>query len=1693
MAEEQDFVFELGDTVAINTARYGVVIGRIYYRDADLIRILPQGVSDRLYDFPINSDDGEFSSELGFKDARWISKNPLQTFVEQEDLQAGQYFETFTANGEPGPIFKIKSVNVDDDEILVEDDTGADMEITFGYIGIPLDYPFAVIRVREPPATTNNDTEDNSVGINIDKPYEAEINEANNDITTSADAIAQGLEDVTAAAAKATEALTQGEQLDEDDEFEIKEIGEIIVPVFEQQQIIPTTQRRYPDALQKADALQDFTSMLTIQQQQNPEELRKVRELTETYYSLKRDLIEFNQEKNVYEGIKQQSVTYLSELIDTTDVPLRRPVLDVNKRVFEVVNDKMQWPLTAITESVITNEIDSTLTNTHDGLNVENFKHFIDVIAESIDYKAQALAPSRDIFWKRDRRTHNAIGKPFKPVVKDGLQFTAKKDTEFFRADIPDLENPSIEGLLPGGKQKGQYQPDTVYIGQVPMSLNRAISSIYKRNPISGKEIHISPESATIRADILFPLYYAPYLGSTRTGLVALDSMYALKQPTTMKNILKNSGQISDVPQADSILAIGVSGNTLGNIKITDYISPLKLEGFGPAHLMRTLRQLGVDKYEINEELAEIIFNKIQNNIGIVKVYIKRIREELGRASDSKPKSDNLINEVKTWLIEGALQKDSFLAELTEKFRKQYSNLTGSDYALIAFLYAKEPDLFMAIAGDQADSMASERVNAERRLYKKLVTEELQAERLVKEAGIAPTPNTCEHVKPLYDIKGLDNDHDRYLLLHKLLNRYQGLRDGNFLNCAVCARELICIHDLIKLKMYMHPSQADVLRKELLLNFSGPVVGDNYTCRNCGQSLGEIEFDNNIQFDDQGRPIMGRAAIVDEDAIKEEERANSINYAPTYDRLKDFGSDTRNKIYRALKEVTYRVGIYPNDDEYNEMIRVIDNTLNGMVSRETYVIKAREMAAQGKKVQDYDVFVQREFVVQVCAQLVLHVQTRVPDYTIHYALPGCKKPGFNGYPLGAENDYTCIEYISCAIGSIMKNEDPWNQTGLQKLSENQRIEYLKAKTIIAIKQQLQNIDTQQALANKRKYIQEIYGLGSTGQDEISEFFLPPQRIIKSTDAQKAETIVIPEVNTHMTTVARAAIWIQKANVIAKEEGSQKGDIIVGSPFIRGSTAFSDVYVPQGFWMKKEHRLPELPKRELIMGALATRMVVPFVPRPLQNVLINAPENLYFVLFQNVCYQGPRKGYPHELLFDHKCMHCGFLMTPFNESREDVDVNQKLGAILKQLSEMERKRVDHFKTLFEQQGIQINQETFTDLLDQTHRNFSVKPFKPSVHKGVFDALREFALLDPPPVPGWAAVMENLITSFANLRPDSTLADITEALSELSRLGKDAYDIISNKINEKDILSALQNILTFESGNFQEKPTEIAEIINSYFVIPYQRLLNNVDPATLRKLSPDLYNRIKNSQSHVEDINFIIDSNNVVLRQFSSDFANNRNEFAKAKLRMFISQISQIPALLRKVRIENLMPNIHNGAERTFRYLIQSLIYGPISQLLNPNELPSTKYAQTAAQAIKDAGSARLLNQIVSLTLKRYNSEKLVYSADMIQQLLEDRAEKERMEVLEGFDRLSAEEKAVEMEFKQLGLGKYGLSGTNAVRNYNTERYEIEKIERRNAGNEEFNLDHLDPNYYEISGGRQRRVDVGEGYDTGYVDEDDTGEY
>jgi uncharacterized protein YuzE len=56
-SNENSILIELGDRISIDSNQYGKITGIVYYRDNDLIRILPEGVSNKLYDFPLIDND----------------------------------------------------------------------------------------------------------------------------------------------------------------------------------------------------------------------------------------------------------------------------------------------------------------------------------------------------------------------------------------------------------------------------------------------------------------------------------------------------------------------------------------------------------------------------------------------------------------------------------------------------------------------------------------------------------------------------------------------------------------------------------------------------------------------------------------------------------------------------------------------------------------------------------------------------------------------------------------------------------------------------------------------------------------------------------------------------------------------------------------------------------------------------------------------------------------------------------------------------------------------------------------------------------------------------------------------------------------------------------------------------------------------------------------------------------------------------------------------------------------------------------------------------------------------------------------------------------------------------------------------------------------------------------------------------
>jgi hypothetical protein len=154
-----DEAFELGDRVLLLGGQIDKLQGRIYYIDESLIRILPDGVSDRLVDIPIV--DGDLDPALEIEHLYSLSKRTTPAFVSQISANVGEIAQTFGENGTPGPSYKIKTINEGTDSLILVDETGDETEVNFNFTGIPQDLPFAVLRPRAlPDADTGEEVEE---------------------------------------------------------------------------------------------------------------------------------------------------------------------------------------------------------------------------------------------------------------------------------------------------------------------------------------------------------------------------------------------------------------------------------------------------------------------------------------------------------------------------------------------------------------------------------------------------------------------------------------------------------------------------------------------------------------------------------------------------------------------------------------------------------------------------------------------------------------------------------------------------------------------------------------------------------------------------------------------------------------------------------------------------------------------------------------------------------------------------------------------------------------------------------------------------------------------------------------------------------------------------------------------------------------------------------------------------------------------------------------------------------------------------------------------------------------------------------------------------------------------------------------------------------------------------------------------
>jgi len=1565
LTEEDALDFELGDSVYVLGGKLDGTRGRIYYLDADLLRILPDGVSDRLVD--INIVDGDLDPKLAIEKLYLLVKRAAPAFVSQIDAQVGQIADTFSATGELGLQYTIKSINEAEDSLVLEDETEGELPIEFEFRGIPQDAPFSVLRPRALPSAKN-------------LPVEG-----------------------------AVEAEPEPEPDAEEFEF-LAELEEEIVGMKE----IPSTQLFYPDIVQRNDMFREMLEAIPLASQKNVKQQRDLRLLVEQCMLLRNEAVSyaFTGEPN---GKLSTSFQTILELLDAAPPALSRPIMDVKRTLYMDHSEEGDDP----------KEVPGKL----------EIKYIHDVLVESMDFMERELGaaagapeamPPWFVGWERY----------FKQYMRtwlnsaDGTVF--KEDKEFLRAEFKgslvredpiketeDGRERTLEKETDGLGVLGPTKSGRDIILQVPpsgitkvgLSLMKGLGARSTRLKERDARRIETADEGLIEGQLLFPLSVQRDLGLIRSGRLSKDISLSHGSTRTILQIIKDLSGVPTQATTGGIVSIGTNGNTSGNINLEDWIRSQPIYPTGMADALIDLKSLGLAQKEFTVAQQEVILEKINQVRALVKQYIIEEHElSVKKIADLRLENKTFLEGESLEQFMAVLTEEPLLASRVAEIRARIPAYKDNDIALTAGLLDTVAQLFLTAFAGVPGPLAKERHRRVRDQFLEALRIGLARATKKANAGIEPQPNRCAHVGSLKAIKKVSDPVERILLLARLIARFSSGRKDNWLNCSVCNQHLLCYHEELQMQEFVRPRERETLHKELLLTFSGGVFQGKYMCSNCGQSINDIEFDQGLEYDDSGKPMSGRAVLIDKDAEAEDDIDMVLGGPAEAPEALEFATDVQTLVYKTARQILDRVGIYADRDSYKRIVERVESEIQKQPSREQYAKRVSEKKAQGTKSIDYDVLINRILVSATGAHALLEAQTHVPGYVLRTKLQGCKA-GLSGYPVGSEKDRTGLEYFSCAIAGLKINETPWNLTGFLRESSDKKRQDIIAKSIESIlTEALKTALVQQRIMEKRAYLEKLYGSAEFADhlpEAVPTGFYPIPYAVSEKEA--TEAIIVPNAATPAEAVRG---WIQMSHRMAREFGTY----VRGSPYSEASCCFTPIREP-GFWTK--HDMPSLPLKTPPRGRAASEVTLPFKPRPAAKLFPELPEALYYRVFLRVCYDGPRKGLPHEPGYTKICNNCGFEF-PENPYSERAAIPQTKELIKDWQAETDA-ILENGKMALATQKVVINRTTFDDVLDSSHKAFSVpKITLPTIKTGA-ELLIRLSTLEV--FEEWKPLMAATIERVSRLSPGAEEIEVAEAYGPLSDSAVEELAEIERRIGGRST-GALRNL-------FKQSPGQIAESLRTYLLVPFQRLLSKFRVKSLQvQRSYDL------AVGARDDLHGLLEGH----LEYLGTLTKRVKGLTEDKLRQARDRLSLVIPILKNELRASFVP----GGRFGLPYIIAALLSGILSEFINPNRVPENSSVDKI-----DVG-ARAPIQILDVCLNQLQIEGLNLSEQQIRDMISRRAEAEKVSMINKLAKMTPEEKKVELMKKRLGLGDWAIGGTKAIYQYDPEQYERERAQRAEMG-------------------------------------------
>ena len=729
-----------------------------------------------------------------------------------------------------------------------------------------------------------------------------------------------------------------------------------------------------------------------------------------------------------------------------------------------------------------------------------------------------------------------------------------------------------------------------------------------------------------------------------------------------------------------------------------------------------------------------------------------------------------------------------------------------------------------------------------------------------------------------------------------------------------------------------------------------------------------------------------------------------------------FDTNEKTLYYQTSKSIFDGVGIFPSGKSYIELVNGIDDEMKNQMTRDQYNKKYKGV----KTALPYDTYI-NYIIIGVCATFsILEIQTHIPSYVPRYNVSGCVAD-FRGYPLGDPTDKRIIEYISCLIARIENHNDPWEKSGIFNQPD---IKKRQKKIEDVIEKVMRNIiinsNVMTLILKKKAYMKETYGQKGY-QQELKEStiqgFTPRQIHLED------EVIVTKAANP----IDKIRGILLEANKSAKE--SMKHDNI------NPTCCAHKINEPLGFWKEKE--IQTINSKSVPKGPINSHSSFHYKIQKEAKIIYEITKEEYNQLFLQVCYKGDFIGRSHEFGYNNKCFHCELDIS----SIKDIDFKEQISS--KKLQEEQQTNYNSIvESLLREQGIEVTDVTFKQLLNTVHQVNSVES-KPvyliKLYKVTKESYDVLYTLNPPPFEDWKELINNLFTSLEKL--DNTKDKQTNALesyNEISTRYRKYMDVIKTYIGERNH-NFLERIL--------EQPiAQMVDSIRACLLITLQRVLKGFNTDTLVIQKSYGFKSNDNEDEDLRGIDFrIVDDIKNMLKSHS-DYLKSMSErlvgIGKSKIEYGVQRLSLLLNAFKKSIRGPMLPGGSTGVD----YILKAGIAGTLYEIMNQNMSVPDAYLED--DTVLDTSA--LPKQIISELIIRYESETFRLTEEEIKLAVAIRNEKEKMLFINKLDKLTPEEKRLELIQKKLGLGEWSRGGTKSIYAYNSEQYEFERNQRAEMG-------------------------------------------